>query len=461
MFTMIKKLFYIFSCGLLLSGCHLYTNYERPESIQQIDSLALYRDIVAADSVNFAHTPWREVFVDTILQRHIEKVLEQNADMRKAQLTIETAEQVLKIAKLAYIPSLTFTPQGSSSSFDWSKCSNTYTLPLTATWNFGSMGTLRNTLKSGEVTLTQTHVAKQAIQTALVSAVANMYFTLGMLDEQMKTTQATLKIWDRNVEVMQAMKQAGMVNDVAVSQAKANVIELRTSIPQLQNSIRQVENALCKLAGEAPHAIERAPFNVQGIAYTLDTGLPIQLLSNRADVKIQELNLASKFYGVNLARASFYPSLNLNATLGFTNSAGSMVINPGKFIFNAVASVVQPIFANGRLKANLKISQNEYESALIDFSQSLVTAGTEVSDALDAYKLAEEQLKLRQEEVVILEKTVEKVNTLFKHSNTTTYLETLTAQQSLLSAQLQLINDNYNKVQAAISLYQALGGGWK
>jgi outer membrane protein TolC len=184
-------------------------------------------------------------------------------------------------------------------------------------------------------------------------------------------------------------------------------------------------------------------------------------LSNRADVRLQELNLANKFYGVNIARSAFYPSLNISATLGFTNNAGAMVINPGKFVFNAVASVVQPIFANGRLRANLKMSKNDYEAALIDFSQSLVTAGTEVSNALDAYRLAEEQLKLREEEVQILEKTLKNVNALFQHSNTTTYLEPLTAQQSLLSAQLQLINDNYNKVQAAITLYQALGGGWQ
>jgi NodT family efflux transporter outer membrane factor (OMF) lipoprotein len=456
---MIKKALYILTCGLLLSGCHLYRHYERPESIQNVDSL--YRDVLTADTTNFAETPWREVFVDTILQKHIDNVLAQNTDMLKAQLNIETAEQVMKISKLAYIPSFTFTPQGSSSSFDWNKCSNTYTLPLTATWNLGSVGSLRNTLRQGEVTLAQTHVAKQAVQTALVAAVANMYFTLGMLDEQIKTTQATLKIWDRNVEVMETMKNAGMVNSIAVSQAKANVLELRASIPKLENSIRQVENTLCGLLGEAPHAIERAPFSTSSIRYSLAVGVPVQLLSNRADVKLLELNLANKFYGVNIARASFYPSLNLNATLGFTNNAGSMVINPGKFIFNSVASVVQPIFANGKLRANLKMSENEYESALLDFSNSLVTAGIEVSNALDSYQMAEKQLQLRQEEVKTLEETVEKVNILFRHSNTTSYLETLTAQQSLLSAQMQVINDNYNKVQAVIALYQALGGGWK
>jgi NodT family efflux transporter outer membrane factor (OMF) lipoprotein len=458
---MIRKALYILGCGMLLSGCHLYTNYERPESVEAPNEL--YRDaaLTEADTVSFAQTPWKEVFVDTILQKHIEKVLAQNPDMLKATLRMETAEEVLKIAKFAYIPSLAFTPQGQSSSFDWNKCSNTYTIPLTASWNLGNMGSLRNNLKTGKVTLEQSKVAKQAIQTALVSGVANLYFTLGMLDEQLKTSHETLKIWERNVVVMQAMKEAGMVNDVAVSQAKSNLLELRASIPQLQTSIRKVENSLCTLMGEAPHAIERAPFNSNGIAYTLKTGLPVQLLSNRADVRLQELNLANKFYGVNIARSAFYPSLNISATLGFTNNAGAMVINPGKFVFNAVASVVQPIFANGRLRANLKMSKNDYEAALIDFSQSLVTAGTEVSNALDAYRLAEEQLKLREEEVQILEKTVKNVNALFQHSNTTTYLETLTAQQSLLSAQLQLINDNYNKVQAAITLYQALGGGWQ
>lgn len=459
-----RHILYIIGACSLLAGCNLYKNYERPEGLANVEGL--YRDTLSqeaalsvADTTNFGCMPWREVFTDPQLQTLIEKALVNNIDMKKAEFNIQKVEAGLKVAKLAYIPSIAFAPQGTISSFDFGKASQTYSVPLSVSWNLGSMGSLRNLKKQAQVSLLQMHAVKQATQTAIISGVANMYYTLEMLDEQLKTTHSTLAIWKRNVEVMEAMKEAGMVNEAAVGQARANYIELQASVPQLESSIREVENALCVLLDETPHAIERGSFASNEFPQQLSAGIPVQLLTNRPDVRVAELALASQFYGVNIARSAFYPSLNITGNGVWTNSAGGLILNPGKIIASAVASVVQPIFANGQLRAQLKIAKLDYEAAELDFRERLLIAGQEVSNALSSYHTANECLQLREREVRQLEQTLANVNELFLHTNTTSYLETLTAQQSLLSAQLALINDRYSKLQAGINLYKALGGG--
>lgn len=459
-----RQIIFLLGGCALLSSCHLYKSYERPAEISQMEGL--YRDtasttgiLAAGDTANFGNLPWREVFPEPQLQSLIEKALAANADLRKAEMNVEKMKAGLKISKLAYIPSLAFAPEGKIATFDGHKATKTYTLPLAATWDFGSMGSLRNTKKQAEASLAMTKAAKQATQTAIIAGVANMYYTLGMLDEQLSTTQSTVELWKKNVEAMEAMKEAGMTTEAAVAQAKANYYELRASVPQLQNSIRQVENSLCMLLMETPHAIERGAFTANPMAGQLSVGLPMQLLSNRPDVQIAEYNLASNFYKLNIARSAFYPSLKLSGVAGWTNSAGAMVMNPAKFIASAIGNIVQPIFANGRLMANLKISKLDVEAAELDFRQALLKAGKEVSEALDSYQAASEQQVLREQKVEALGRALENTQMLFEYGDRTSYLETLTAQQSLLSGQLALINDKYAKVQAAINLYQALGGG--
>lgn len=455
---------YILGCSALLSSCNLYKNYERPDELSNMDGL--YRDtatingaLSTADTLNFGAMPWKEVFTEPQLQTLIERALANNTNMRKAEINIKKAQAGLTIAKLAYLPSLALAPQGTIASYDHMKATQTYTLPLAASWDLGSWGSLRNNRKQAGVTVLQTKVAQQATQTSIIAGVANLYYTLVMLDEQLRTTQTTIQLWKKNVDAMEAMFEAAMTNQAAVSQTKANYYELQASIPQLENSIRITENALCQLLNETPHAIERGTFNTNVFSSHLSAGIPIQLLSYRPDVKIAELNLAHKFYGVNIARSAFYPGLTLTGTAGWTNSAGAAVINPAKFIASAVGSLVQPLFANGKLRANLKISKLEQEQATLEFREALLNAGNEVSNALSAYQTATKQQDNREKEVTELQKALEGTQSLFQYTDRTSYLETLTAQQSLLQSQLALINDKYSKIQAAIDLYQALGGG--
>ncbi len=448
-------------CSALLCSCGIMKNYERPAEVTNgIEKL--YRDTTAtqavADTANFGNTPWQQVFTDPHLQALIEKALANNTDLHSAEISVKQAQASLKIARLAYYPSLTFSPQGTLSSWDFGKATKTYNVPLTASWQF-NLFSLRNNKKQAQTAVEMTKEYKQAARTSIIAAVANLYYTLQMLDEQLKTTEETVKIWAENVRAMELMKEGAMTNEAAVGQAKANYYNLLTSVPALKQSITQAENALCSLLHEAPHTIERGSFNADAFPASYSVGVPVQLLSNRPDVRAAELQLAQAFYGVNIARAAFYPSLNITGQGVWTNSAGGAIVNPGKILANALASLTQPIFANGKLMAQLKISKLQYEHAQVQFEQALLNAGQEVSDALALYHSAELQQESRQKQVETLTQTLENTKQLFQYSATTSYLETLTAQQSLIQAQLNLISDKFDKVQAAISLYQALGGG--
>lgn len=458
-----KKIIFPLISVALLTSCGLFKNYKRPEAFANVTE-NIYRDTTSmtailetADTANFGNTPWREVFTDPKLQALIEKVLVSN-DMQKADMNIEKAKAYLTISKLAYIPSLVFAPSGELTSIDHSKAVQTYTLPISASWNISSFGSLQNAKKYAKTNLFMAKAAKQATQTALIAAVAQMYYTLQMLDEQYTTAFETSKLWEKNVEAMKAMKEAGMVNNAAVAQASANYHTLCATLPTLQNSIRQTENALCVLLAEAPHAIDRNAFGTYDFPESMQVGIPVQLLSNRPDVRIAEAQLAAAFYNVNIARSKFYPSITISGVAGWTNNVGA-VVNPGKLLLNAAASLAQPLFMNGQLVANLKVSKLDYEAAALDFHDAVLKAGAEVSNALSDFQTAHLQQQEREKQVQALETATEETLLLFQHSNTTTYLETLTAQQGLLSAKMSLITDKYNKLNAGINLYKALGGG--
>ncbi len=458
-----KQLLILISCSAMLTSCNIYKSYERQEGIVSDE---LYRDtsapyaILANDTTNFGNMPWQQVFVEPELQSLISKALEHNTDIRTADLTIRQAEAALQVSRLAYLPALVLSPQGTVASWDGQKATQTYNIPVQASWQFGAMGSIRNTKKQYQASLEQSKAYKQVIRTSIIAAVANMYYTLQMLDEQLAMTKATIGIWEKNVYAMESMLEAGgMTTAAAVAQAKANLYQIQSTVPALEESIVTTENALCSVLHETPHAIVRGKFNGDNFPSELSAGVPLQLLSNRPDVKAAEMQLAYAFYGTNLARTNFYPSLTISGSAGWTNSGGGAIVNPGKILASAVGSIVQPLFNRGALIANLKISKAKQEQAQLAFEQSLLNAGQEVSNALTKYQSCINQEQSIKKQVAELETAVEKTNFLFLHDNTTSYIATLTAQQSLLSAQLSLISQKFDKVQAAISLYQALGGG--
>ena len=228
----------------------------------------------------------------------------------------------------------------------------------------------------------------------------------------------------------------------------------------MKRQIRETENSLSLLIGQPAQAIARGKLENQSLPETFSTGIGIQLLANRADVHYNEMQLAECFYNVETARSRFYPNLTISATGTFTNSAGAGIVNPGKWLLSAVGSLVQPIFMRGQLVMGLRVAESQYQQAYNTWQNSILKAGSEVSNALILYNSSNEKGKLEQQQIDILEKNVEHTQMLFKSSNST-YLEVITAQQSLLNAQLSKVTDDFYKMQAVVNLYQALGGGAK
>lgn len=451
-----KKVIMTIAATALLSSCGLYKSYERPSDINMDN---LYRSSVqAGDSLGMASLSWREVFTDPKLQSLIERGLAQNTNMRSAQLQIEQAEAALSIAKWAYVPSLTFAPQGTLSGVDWGKASQTYTLPVVASWQIDIFGKMLNAKKKAKVQLENSKIYRQAVQTQLVAAIANYYYSLAMLDDQLRLSMETEKIWRKNVEITKALMNAGQSNLAAVSQTEANYYNICTQITDLKQQISDLEDDFAALLGDMPQKYEIGSLNGWKVPNKLSAGIPAAALANRPDVKMAESQLAIAYYVTNEARASFYPALNLSGTIGWTNSLGSMIVNPGKWIWNAAASLTQPLLQNGVLRAQYKVSKAQQEQAKLTFQQTLLDAGTDVNAALTKIQSTEEKQGLYNKQVAALELAVKSTQALMQNSSTN-YLQVLTAQQTLLSAQMAQINNDFNQIQAAIELYQALGGG--
>ena len=456
-----KQILYMLCATALLSSCHIYKSYDRPEDIT---TSGLYRDpasendTLVSDTTNFGNLPWREVFTDPQLQSLIEQGLKQNTDLLSAAQNVKAAEASLMSARLAYAPSIGLSPQGTISSFDKNAATKTYSLPVTASWQVDLFGHLLNSKRNAQVTLKQTKAYRQAVQTQVISNIANMYYTLLMLDRQLEITQATAEVLKRNTETVQALSERSTYTSAALAQSKAAYAQVVASIPDIEQSIRETENALSTFLGEAPHAIKRGVLEAQVLPTELSAGIPLQLLSNRPDVKAAEMSLASCYYNTNSARAAFYPQITLNGSAGWTNSAGSAIINPGKLLASAVGSLTQPLFYRGTNIARLKAAKAQEEQAKLTFQQTLFNAGSEVSNALSLYQNTSKKAESRQMQVESAKKASEDTKELF-NLGTSTYLEVLSAQQSYLSAQISQVSDCFDKMQAVVSLYQALGGG--
>lgn len=456
-----RKITYLFIICInvaLLSSCHIYRNYQRPENLPT-DSL--FRDAdnqPVTDSLSLGDLPWQEIFQDTLLQQYIRYGLEHNTDMQTALLRVDQAKAQLTAAKLSFLPSLTLSPQGTLTSTAGSKTVKTYELPVQASWEIDLFGNLRNAKKGTQATLLQQQAYQQAVRSELIAGIANTYYSLLMLDEQVAISQSTLEVWKEQVRTMEARMKVGEETENAVTQARASLYELEATHNDLLRQQRETENSLCTLLGMTSRSLERGTLDKQIFPETLPTGIPVRLLSRRPDIVQAEMTLANAYYTTNQARSAFYPNLNLSGSAGWTNALGQAVTNPGDWILSAVASLTQPLFNRGKLISNLRVSKDEEQIALLNYRQALLDAGQEVNDALYATESAGRSLESHRKQCRELERTVQTSEALYRTGNAT-YLELLTARQSLLNARLNVVTDSFTQCQAVINLYQALGGG--
>lgn len=456
-----KQIIGVMCVAAMMSSCHIYKAYDRPEAIT---TSGIYRDpasatdTLASDTTNMGNLPWKEVFRDAKLQALIEEGLNNNVDVQAAALRVKEAKVMLTSAKLSYLPSINIAPQGTATSMDDGNYVKAYTLPVVASWEFDLFGKILNSKRGQKVAYQKSQYAQQAVRSSIICGIANVYYSLLMLDRQVAITTETSDIYKENVRVMEAMKTAGMTTEAGVAQMRAASNQVDASLIDLKRQVRETENSLAILLGRAPQTIERTTLDEQVMPEKLMAGVPLQLLENRPDVKMAEMTLAAAYYSTNQARAAFYPGLTITGTAGWTNGSNISVSNPGVFLMQTMASLAQPIFNKGKLIANLKVTKAEEKIAQMNYQQTILKAGKEVSDALFLFDCQNKKLENDKVRVEQLNKAVIATKALFQ-SASATYLEVLTSQQSLLSAQLSEVADNFQRIQAVINLYSAVGGG--
>lgn len=457
----IKSIIAFASAGLLLGSCGIYNKYERPDvNVKGLvrDSASVADTLAVSDTTSFGNLPWRSVFTDSQLQSLIEQGLAHNTNMLNAALNVKMVEAQLEVAKLAFVPSFTFSPQGVISSWDGNKATKTYSLPVQASWSIDLFGNLLNVKRSAQMSLLATKDYQLVVQTKLISNIANMYYTLMMLDKQLEIVDNMQTLTKETWNIMKLQKELGRVKETGVQSAESNYYSVQAQAADLKRQIREMENSLSLLLGQPAQTISRGKLENQSLPSEFSTGIGIQLLSNRPDVHYAEMSLAQCFYNTNQARSRFYPSITISGSGAYTNSGGGGIVNPGKMLWSAIGSLVQPIFANGQLIAGLKVAKAQQEQAYNTWQNAVLSAGSEVSNALVLYNSSDEKSKLEQKQVESLTKNVEYTKLLFNEGSST-YLEVITAQQSLLNAQLSKVADDFYKMQAVVNLYYALGGG--
>jgi len=453
----------VVSAAMLLSGCGIYQKYERPD----VNATGLVRDtksdtdtLAVADTASFGNLPWRSVFTDPQLQTLIEQGLAHNTDLLNAAQSVKMVEAQLMAAKLAFVPSFSFSPSGTLSSWDGSKTTKTYSLPVQASWSLDLFGNLLSQKRSAQMALIGTRDYQLVVKTQVISNIANMYYTLLMLDRQLEIVDDMAELTKQTWDMMKARKELGGVRSTAVQSSEASYYSVLAQATDLKRQIRETENSLSLLLGQQAQAIGRGRLEDQSLPSDLSTGIALKMLDNRPDVHYAEMELAQCFYGVETARSKFYPSITISGSGAFTNNSGAGIVNPGKWLLSAVGSLVQPIFANGQLVAGLKVAKAQQEQAYNTWQNAVLKAGNEVSNALVLYNASEEKSQLEAKQVEVLKQNVEDTKALYGQSNTT-YLEVISAETSLLNAELSKVADDFYKMQAVVNLYQALGGGTK
>lgn len=445
------------AASMLLGGCGIYKKYETPTTTPLTAAYAEARK-APADSTLFGNLLWEQVFTDPLLADLINRALVNNVNLDNARLNVDIAHAQLKGARLAYLPSVALAPNGAGASYAGSDISWTYQIPAQVSWEIDIFGKLLNSKRGAAAAFAQSEAYARAVRSQIISAVANTYYGIAAVNTQLEISRSTAESWGRSVEVMKDLKLAGRVTEAAVVQMRANYYSVLASITDLEVSLDKLNNTMSLLLNEMPQN--------WNITATLDfekpeimrAAIPMAELAARPDVEAAEQQLASAYYATASARAAFYPGLAITANGGFTNLLGSFIKNPGDWFYQLAGSLTAPLFSRGRNIANLEASKARQQQAMNNFEYAILNASAEVSDALTVYEKSAEKERLLVKQVADLEKSVEYTEDLLKYS-TGTYLEVLTAQQSLLSARISFVSSRLAQAQAFINLYQALGGG--
>ena len=470
-----KRLSNIIALALcvMLTGCGLYDKYNQTVEAP-VDAFGpMDGGATSGGTESLAQMSWREFFTDPLLQQLIEQVLANNTDLNSARIAVEKSETSLKTAKMAYLPSLYFSPQGTLSKFDDNPWSKTYTLPLQLSMDVDVFGSITNKKRAAQAVLLQAQMGEEAIRANLISTTAQQYYMLQLLDRQLTILTMTDSLWNASLETQKSLWENGKSYSTAVNQMESSYLNVKTQIVDTRRNIRATENAISRLLAGTPQHIERENWGFSANPNHPDSetgqrmfdtqflkiGVPATMLELRPDIRMANHAMEEAFYNVQAARSAFFPSITLTGSAGWTNNGG-LIVNPGKILLNAVGQLTQPIFARGQLKANLKIQQLTQEDLQKKYVQTVIDAGNQVNEAMADCQAAREKHAYYHRQVQVLYDAYTGTHELMDNGKAS-YLEVLTAQESLLNAQLSEAANMYKGAQAVIALYIALGGGTK
>ncbi|MCC8117612.1 MAG: TolC family protein [Bacteroidales bacterium] len=442
---------------LSMASCGIYGKYSTPEDNALTSEYAKARE-AGPDSTQLGNLLWEDVFTDPMLVDLINQALENNTNLNNARSNVEIAQARLQGAKLAYLPSLALTPNGAGASYAGSDISWTYALQAAASWEVDIFGKLLNSKRGAKAALLQSEAYAQAVRSQIIAAVAKTYYSIAILERQIALYNSTSELWKESVQTMKDLKESGRQTEAAVVQSEANYYNILGGLTDLQVSLTELNSTMSLLLNK-PIQDWDVPANATlELPVKLQDGVPMSCLAFRPDVYSSEMSLASAFYSTNSARSAFYPSVTISAQGGFTNLLGSFIKNPGDWFYQLAGSLTAPLFSRGQNIANLKAAKQQQQQALNNFEYTLLSAASEVHNGLVTYEKAVEKQEYLEQQVASLEKSVEYTNDLLIYS-TGTYLEVLTAQQSLLSAQMSALSTEMTRINTIVNLYQAMGGG--
>ncbi len=441
----------------MLSSCHIYNKFDMPQDT------ALTHDYVqakeaAVDSAAYGNLAWEQVFTDPLLHDYINRALANNINLENARLNVDIARANLLGAKLSYLPSVALTPNGAGASYAGSDMSWTYTIPMSVSWEIDVFGKILNTKRAADVAVRLQQDYLQAAHSQIITGVATCYYSIATLNQQLQLSRETADIWKENVQIMKDYKEAGRVTQAAVVQSQAQYYSILASITDIETALVQANNSMSLLLNEAPSTWAVTPGARLEVPQILRDGIEMRELAQRPDVRAAEEALAAAYYTTNSARAAFYPGISITAQGGFTNLLGSFIQNPGDWFFQLAGSLSAPIFSRGQNIARLKGAKIQQQQALNNFEHTLLSAASEVNNYCVAVEKNAEKSTMLAEQVKNLEEAVEDTKLLLAYDGATTYLEVLTAQSSLLNAQISQLSTELNREQALINLYQSLGG---
>ncbi|WP_246197814.1 efflux transporter outer membrane subunit [Chitinophaga agrisoli] len=456
---------------VVLAACRVGRNYERPALVlpEQFNS----QPQAPSDS-SIAGVEWKQFFTDPTLLALIDSTLKGNYDLQLALKRIESAQSYVKQAKVAWLPSLglqatasTTSPSKNSlngislSSFLKTSHIEDYTLAANLSWEIDVWGKIKRQKEAALAAYLQSYEGAHAVQTELVANVANSYYNLLMLDEQLQIAKHNVALSDSIVQMMRLQKAAGEVTELAVQQATAQQQTAALLVPQLEQGIAIQENGLRILAGQLPGTLARNG-SLEDIRMweQLNTGLPAELISKRPDVRAAEMDLVAANAQVGVAQASMYPTLTLTGTGGLNSYKAAHWFDINSLFGTVAGGITQPIFQRRQLKTQLEQAKIARDEAAIRFRQQALNAIGEVSNALVSLDKLQAQRQIATDQVKTLDVAIEQSRMLFR-SGLANYLEVITAQSNSLQAQLTRADVVRQQLSAGVELYRSLGGGWK